>query len=376
MTRPLLMIPGPIELSPAVQAAVDGPPPSHVAPAVIQAFGDGLRRMRTVWGATDDSAPFAVAGSGTLAMDAAVANLVAPGDRALVVHTGYFSARMADMLRRRGAVVDVLAAEPGHAPDAEALTARLEATPADLVFITHVDTSTGVLVDLPGLAAAVRATDALLIVDGVCATGAERTDMAALGADVVLTASQKAIGLPPGLALWVASPRALARRDALTAPVPMFLDWQVWRPILTAYEEGRPSYFATPATPLIRALPVALDEIADVDAVHARHVDAARRLRAAWTALDLRLLPGDGLAAHTLSALWIPEGHDATLPAKVAAHGVIIAGGLLPELRSRYVRVGHMGYSTTRPDHLARTVEAIAHALGRDPRPALDALGG
>ncbi|MEL6185088.1 MAG: alanine--glyoxylate aminotransferase family protein, partial [Myxococcota bacterium] len=103
--RKLLMIPGPIEVSPEVRAAHDGPPPGHLAPPVVEAFGLSLERMRAVWQAPASAQPFLIAGSGTLAMDMAAANLVQSGDRVLVLGTGYFSDRMAEILQRYGADV-------------------------------------------------------------------------------------------------------------------------------------------------------------------------------------------------------------------------------------------------------------------------------
>lgn len=373
MSRPLLMIPGPVEVSPAVEAACSGPPSSHVSPELVAAFGDALRAMRPAWRASPESAPFVVAGSGSLAMEMAVVNLLDPGQRVLVVHSGYFSDRMAQMLRRRGVEVERVVAEAGDAPAAAAVGAALDTNPADAVFVTHVDTSTGVRADVEGIAAEARRAGCLLVVDGVCATGGERFEMEAWGADVYLTASQKALGLPPGLALLVASPRALATRLALKSPPPLSLDWESWRPVHEAYEAGRPSYFATPATPLVRGLTVGLRELLEtregplvgMEAAWARHARVGGAMRAAWAALGLRLLPrAEALAANTLSALWLPDGADATLPARVAARGVYVAGGLLPELRARYFRVGHMGWATLQPEMLERTVRAVAGALG------------
>lgn len=380
--RPLLMIPGPIELSPGVQAAADGPALSHTAPDLIAAFGQALRDMRAVWQAGPDAQPLVVAGSGTLAMEMAACNLLDPGQHALVVDTGVFSARMAEMLARRGAVVRRLSAEPGEAPPLAALEQALAAGPLHAVFVTHVDTSTGVRVDLPAIASRVRPTGALLVVDGVCALAGEAFAVEALGVDVALTASQKALGLPPGLALSVVSPRALEARAALAHPPPLALDWTEWLPIHRAYEEGRPSYFATPATGLVRALPVALRELLDaregphagMEAVFARHARVARALRAAWRPLGLRLVPKEALAANTLAALWLPDGVEPSFPAAVAKRGVVIAGGLHPAIRTRSVRVGHMGHVTTRPELLARTVRAIGEALAEAGAPGdLDA---
>src|SRR5512147_3009584 len=115
---PLLMIPGPVEISPAVLAAAAAPPLGHLDPALQAAFAGALRAMRKIWRAGDDAAPFVVPGSGTLAMESAASNLLAPGERALVVVTGTFGDRMVEMLRRRGSEVEIVAAAPGDAPDA------------------------------------------------------------------------------------------------------------------------------------------------------------------------------------------------------------------------------------------------------------------
>src|SRR3954462_4172878 len=112
----LLMIPGPVEISPAVLAAASVPPPSHTSPRLIEAFGSSIERMRQVWQADAASQPFLVTGSGTLAMEMAAANLIEPGDRALVVVTGYFSERMAEILRRHGAEVVTIEGAVGTVP--------------------------------------------------------------------------------------------------------------------------------------------------------------------------------------------------------------------------------------------------------------------
>jgi len=359
----LLMIPGPIELSPAVKAAAQDVP-SHVAPDFIDAFGRVLGGMRAVWRAPDGAQPFVLAGSGTLAMEVAAVNLIAPDDPVLVVDTGYFSARMALMLERRGALVRRVPAEPGHTVPPEAVAAALQAAPAKAVFITHVDTSTGVRADVAAIAKIAKAHGSLVVVDGVCATVGERLDQSADEVDVYLTASQKAIGAPPGLAMLVASPAALAARAALSTPPPLSMDFDSWRPIMEAYEDGRPSYFGTPATSLVLAADAAIAEIGDVESAWTRHQAVADRMRAAWTHLGLSLLPArEDLAANTLSAIHYPDGVDASFLGGVKERGVVVAGGLHPLLKDSYFRVGHMGWVTTQPQLLAQTVRAIGEAL-------------
>lgn len=362
----LLMIPGPIEISDAVREAAAGPPPGHLAADFMEAFGASLEKMRAVWCASADSQPFIVAGSGTMAMDMAVANLLQPGEKALVAASGYFSHRVAEMIRRRGVDVTIVDSEPGAAPDLEAVERALAEVSPKALFATHVDTSTGVRVDAESLARLAQAHGALSVFDGVCATAAERFEMERWGADVYLTASQKAIGLPAGLALMVASPRALAAREALEIAPPMSMDFAEWIPIMRAYEARRPSYFSTPATTLVRALPVGLDEILaeGMESRFALHARAGRAFRAAWSAMGLTLVPAsEDVTANTLSALWYPDGVDASLVGAIKARGVVVAGGLHPAIKAKYFRVGHMGAVLGQRDALHQTVRAVAEAL-------------
>lgn len=360
------MIPGPVELSPAVLAAASGPPPGHVSPRLIEAFGSSLERMRRIWQADAASQPFLLAGSGTLAMEAAAANLIEPGDRALVVSTGFFSERMMEILRRHGADVVQVTAPVGDAPSAEEVREILGKSPFKALFATHVDTSTGVRVDPELLCRLAREAGILSVFDGVCAAAGEPFEMAAWGADLYFTASQKALGLPPGLALMVASERALAARAGRKSPPPpLYLDWESWLPIHRAYEERKPSYFATPATSLVMALEAGLGEILQ-DGIASRieaHARAAAALRNAWRALGLRSVPREAVTGNTLSVLFFPEGIDAALVPRIAARGVIVAGGLHPAVKTTSFRIGHMGYTVTRPDYLRRTVEAVGGAL-------------
>ncbi len=234
-----------------------------------------------------------------------------------------------------------------------------------LMTVTHVDTSTAVLAPVKELAAVARKHGVLVVVDGVCSVGGEALEMDAWGIDVAFTASQKALGCPPGLAVLLASPKALATWKARTRPVAaMYLDFAEWLPIHEAYEAERPSYFATPPVNSIMALDVSLGHLVEegMGARIERHAKLANSVRAAWQALGLRPLPmSPAVSANTLSALYYPPGVDAALVKAVAAEGVVIAGGLHPALKPKYFRVGHMG-AVSRAD-LVTTVSAIERAL-------------
>ena len=347
MSRPRLMIPGPIEFTDEVMSEMSRPTPSHVDPAFIEVFGQALERLRTVFLAGPDYQPFILAGSGTLAMDSAVANLVEPGDRALVVDTGYFSQRMADIVRRYGGEVTLLSAAPGETITPEQLRAAMASDAYNLVTITHVDTSTGVLTDVKGLTAVAKEQDALVIVDGVCAAAAEEMRQEAWGVDAYLTASQKAIGTPPGLGLLVASPAALAKWRGRKHPVGSYYsDWGYWLPIMQAYEARKVGYFGTPAVNLVMALNVSLQQILDegMEQVFARHVLLSNAVKAGLAAMGMTQLPTDmAHAAHTLTCPRYPEGVDASFLKAVRANGAILAGGLHPAIKGEYFRIGHMG---------------------------------
>jgi alanine-glyoxylate transaminase/serine-glyoxylate transaminase/serine-pyruvate transaminase len=365
--RKLLMIPGPIEFTPEVLRAMGLPTTSHVAPNFIEVFGQALERLRQVF-LCPGGQPFVVAGSGTLAMDIAAANLVEPGDRALVVNPGYFGDRFAAILERYGAAVtQVRAPTVGDAPSLEAVEAALKEGGHKLMTITHVDTSTAVGADVKGLAALGREYGVLVIVDGVCAVAGEEMRQEEWSIDLALTASQKAIGVPPGLALVVAGPRALDAFHQRRTPVGnYYADWTLWLPIMEAYEARRPGYFGTPPVNLIWALNVSLGQILEegMDARFARHRRLSEALKTAVAALGMKQVPVSAdKGATTLTAPYYPDGVDRTVLGHIKQAGVILAGGLHPAIKDRYFRVGHMGVVS--PSDILATVGAIEQGLAR-----------
>jgi len=366
-SRKLLMIPGPIEFTPEVMRAMGMPTASHVAPNFIEAFGLALERLREVF-LCPNGQPFVVAGSGSLAMDMAAANLVEPGDRALVVNTGYFGDRFAAILGRYGAeVTEVRAATVGDAPELAEVEAALKADQFKVMTITHVDTSTAVGADVQALAALGRRYGALVVVDGVCSVAGEEMRQEEWGIDLALTASQKALGVPPGLALVVAGPRAIKSFRQRRAPVlNYYADWTQWLPIMEAYEERRPSYYGTPPVNLIWALNVSLGQILEegMEARFGRHRWLSHALKAGITALGMSQVPvSPSKTATTLTAPYYPDGVDAAVLKQISQAGVILAGGLHPEIKARYFRIGHMGAVT--PSDILTTVGAIEHGLAQ-----------
>jgi alanine-glyoxylate transaminase/serine-glyoxylate transaminase/serine-pyruvate transaminase len=363
--RKLLMIPGPIEFTPEVLRAMGMSTTSHIAPNFIDVFDQALKRMRQVW-LCPDGQPFIIAGSGTLAMDMAASNLIEAGDKALVVSSGYFSDRFVAILEGCGAeVTQVRAPTIGDVPALEQVEAALKADEFKLMTITHVDTSTAVGTDVKGLAALGREHGVLVVVDGVCSVAGEEMRQDEWGIDLALTASQKAIGVPPGLALLVAGPRAMdAFRKRKTPVTNYYADWSRWLPIMESVEAHKPLYFGTPPVNHIWALNVSLGQILEegMEARFARHWKLSGAFKAGIEALGMRQVPvRPEVTATTLTAPYYPEGVDATLLGHINQAGVIVAGGLLPPIKGRYFRVGHMG-AVNAADILS-TVGAIERGL-------------
>ncbi len=362
--RDLLMIPGPINFDPGVLRALSAPTAGHTAPEFVSRFGEALDWMKQVFVAPSGT-PFAIAGSGTLAMDMAVCNLVEPGDRAVSLSTGYFSDRMSAILERYGAQVTTLRAPVGDTVPIEAVQAALEQVRPKVFTLTQVDTSTGVAVDVRALAKLAQGYGALVIVDGVCSIAGMELPQEAWGVDVALTASQKAIGVPPGLALLVASPRAIESFKARKKPVANYYgDWANWLPIMEAYLARKAAYFATPAVNMIYALHESLRQILaeGLEARIARHRRLSDAFKAGAAAIGLRPVPvRPEIAATTMSALYFPDGIDAKLIGKIRERNVVVAGGIYAAIRERYFRVGHMGV-IDRADIVA-TLAAIEGAL-------------
>ena len=363
--RKLLMIPGPIEFEPEVLRAMGMATTSHVASDFIEVFGKSLELMREVW-KSPKGQPFIVAGTGTLAMDMAAANLIEHGDRALVLSTGYFGKRFKDILDRYGAKTTMLEAPLGEVVSIEAIEKELKTRQYKVLTITHVDTSTGILVDPEPIAKLAQKYNTLSILDGVCSVAGEEIHQDQWGLDIVLTASQKAIGVPPGLALLMASQKAMdvwEKRKTLVSNY--YADWNNWLPIMSAYEERRPSYFGTPAVNLIVALEASLKIICKEGMSERlkRHQNLAKAFRAGISALQLEIIPKkDTIAANTLTAVFYPDGIDgAALIAKMADSDVIIAGGLLPEIKAAYFRIGHMGSVST--NDIIAVLGALERAL-------------
>lgn len=197
-------------------------------------FGETLSMLRKLFQTTDPAAqPFVINGSGTLGWDLVAANLVEPGENALVLSTGYFGDAFADCLGVYGANVTKLDGPVGGRPQLPEIEKALAEKKYKVLTVTHVDTSTGVLSEIKSLAATVCkvSPETLVIVDGVCSVACEELAFDAWGLDGVVTAGQKAIGCPAGLSISMFSGRALeALENRKKPPATYFASMKRWLP--------------------------------------------------------------------------------------------------------------------------------------------------
>ncbi len=343
--RTLLMIPGPTSVGPDVLAASSRPVLSHSDPYFVASAGRCLNGLRTLFGAPN-AQPIVVAGSGTLAMEIGIVNLVEPGERVLILETGVFARRFAAILERNGVEYRIEAAPLGQPIDPDRVRRALEEFRPKVMTITHVDTSTGVRVDVPTLARIGREHDVLVVVDAVCSIGGEEFQGDAWGVDVSLTASQKAIGGPPGLAIVTVGERALAVRRARRTPFSgFFTDVLNWLPVMESYEGGNSAYFGTPAVTMIAALEVAIENaLAEgMEPRVERHRRNASAFKAGIAAVGLKDVAVEGCSANTLTAARVPGGLANALIDAVHDEGITISRAIHPDLQGSTFRVGHMG---------------------------------
>ncbi|KAJ3515756.1 hypothetical protein NLJ89_g1563 [Agrocybe chaxingu] len=335
-------IPGPIEVADEVLYANAHPSMSHVSPDFIPVFGDSIRMVREVL-FTKDAQPFLISGSGTLGWDQVAANLVEPGEEALVLHSGYFGDSFAECLETYGASVTQIKAPIGGTVPFESIAAALQEKKYKIITFTHVDTSTGVLSDAARIAETVRrvSPDTLIVMDAVCSVASEEIRFDDWGLDVVLTASQKGLGAPPGLSILAASQKAIGvweeRKKRGVREGSYYASWGKWLPIMKAYESGSAAYFATPPVNLIYAFHASLSLILartspSVPSIAKRfelHRAASQRIKSAASSLGLSQVPlAASEAANGMTALYFPEGVGASdLLPRLVGKGVVVAGG-------------------------------------------------
>ena len=357
--RELLMIPGPTMVSPRVLRMLAKPALSHVSTEFVDGFAEALELQKELF--MTDGIPFMLSGSGTLGMEAAVANLLEKGDRVLCVENGFFGEKWEEIITAHGGEIDRLRYDWGKAVDPKDVQEKLSGGDYKFFTVEHVDTSTGIANPIDKIGEAAKDSNALYIVDSVCGLGGMPLKMDEWHIDLALTGSQKAIGAPPGISLFCLNERAWNVVENRNSPIPdYYANLKRWKPIM----DSPRGYFATPAVGMVLGMREALKIIHEegLETRWKRHKVFADAFQAGIKALGLGSYPEKGYNAHTLTVPKIPEGVD---DAKMRGimnqkHRVIIAGGL-GKLGGKTVRVGHMGSDTS--NDVIATIAAMEMAL-------------
>jgi serine---pyruvate transaminase len=325
-----------------VSQAMAEPMLYHRAPAFIEVYARALRRLKLVFQTKNDVLMFACTGSG--AMESAVANLVRPGEPALVASCGKFGERWAELSDAYGGQTVHWETEWGQKIDPAELDRVLGENPeVEVVFTTLSETSTGVVNDVQALTEVAHAAGALIVVDAVSGLGAVPIPQDEWGVDVVVAGSQKALMCPPGLAFASAGDAALER----AASIPGRRHYFDWQKTLKGQRKDPPDSPFTPAVTLFVALDVALRMIEEegLDQVFERHRLLGNATRAAAKALDLDLFGPEDENSNVVTAIQLPESIDGAKVPKTMRdkYGITIAGGQ-GKLKGKIARIAHCGY--------------------------------
>jgi len=335
-----LLTPGPTPVPPEVLAALAEPVVHHRARDYREIYERCLARLGEVYRTQNVVLMFTTSGTG--AFESAVANLTSAGDRQLVLSAGNFGERWAGMAKAFGADLVHVKLEWGEMPEPEDLRSALAATgDVRVVYLTHSETSTGVVCDVQALAAVAKEAGALVVVDAVSSLGAVPVETDAWELDVVVSGSQKALMCPPGVAFVSVSAAALDAAARPTSPR-YVLDWE-----RTRKAQAKLDAPFTPPVSIVRALDVALGLLLEegLEPAFDRHARLGRACREGAKAMGLELFSPDDERSAVVTAIRAPEGVDATEIVSTLRDrfGITIANGQ-GDLKGKIFRIGHIGW--------------------------------
>ena len=334
-----LFIPGPTPVPPQVMTAMTKPVIGHRSGEFSRLYRSVVKKMQKVYQTENDV--FVLSNSGTGALEMALANTVNPGEKVLSLVTGYFAQRFNRIATVLGAEVETLEFPWEGPADLAVVEKKLRQGNFKALLVTHNETSTGVVNDLAGLGRLTAPTDTLLLVDAVSSLGGVDIKTDEYHLDMVMTSSQKALMLPPGLSVISVSPKAWERVEKCRGKS-VYFSLNDYRQLIA---KGHTPW--TPAVGLLFGLEAALDMILaeGLEEVFCRHRRLARAVRAGMRALGLRVVASEEWASPTVTAMWAPAGVN---PDELRSFlreelGVYMSGGK-GSLAGRVFRFGHMGY--------------------------------
>jgi alanine-glyoxylate transaminase/serine-glyoxylate transaminase/serine-pyruvate transaminase len=355
----ILLGPGPSMVDPRVLRAMTTPLVGHLDPAFLALMNNTQELLRYVM-QTQNPITIPVSGTGTAAMEAAVANMVEPGDGVLVCINGYFGGRLADMVERYGGIVQTITRPWGEVFTPQEVAAALDQHLAQVVAIVHAETSTGARQPLDEIVRVVHEHGAVLIVDAVTSLGGVPLQVDTMGIDVCYSGAQKCLSCPPGASPITLGPRAIEKLERRTSKV---INWYLDLSLVQKYWGKERTYHHTAPISQNYAFYEALRIVAEegLEARWERHHRNAELLWAGLEALGLELHVPLEFRLPSLTTVRIPEGVDdaAVRRALLDDYNIEISGGL-GELKGKVWRIGLMGYSSRREN-----VELLLSALGK-----------
>jgi alanine-glyoxylate transaminase/serine-glyoxylate transaminase/serine-pyruvate transaminase len=358
-----LMGPGPSEVHPRVLRAMSTPLVGHLDPSFVEIMDEVQDLLRYTF-RTDNKWTIPVSGTGSAAMEAAIGNLVRPGDTALVPTNGYFGGRMAEMVRRAGGEVARVDAPWGEPLDPAGVEAALADHDPDVFGFVHAETSTGVRQpDVPALTQAAHDHDALVIADTVTSLGGVELRVDEWGIDAAYSGPQKCLSCPPGASPLTLNDRAVEKVLARDTAV---RSWYLDVSLLDDYWGETRSYHHTAPITNVYALREALRLVAEegIEARWDRHREVAGALKAGLEAMGMEMNASEDAWLPSLNAVRVPAGVDdgVVIDELVADYDLEIASGL-GDLAGEIFRIGCMGHSAR-----AETVSYLVSALGETLR--------
>ncbi len=370
----LLLGPGPSPVSPRVLRAMSVPLLGHLDPKFLEIMNEVQGQLRAVLG-TQNQFTIAVSGTGSAGMEAALVNVLEPGDTMIVVVSGVFGTRMADIVGRCGAKLVKIEIPWGQVVRPEQIEEALKKEgKVKAVGLVHAETSTGAWQPMEGLGKLCHDHGAMLVVDTVTSLGGVPVEIDAWGADAVYSGTQKCLSCPPGLAPFSLSQRAL---DALKARKTKVQSWYLDASMIADYwADGKRAYHHTAPISMVYALREALRLVQEegLPARFERHRRNSAALLAGLAALGCEPQAAAGHRLPSLNCVKVPAGVDELAVRKwlLAERNIEIGGGLGP-LAGKVWRVGLMGEGS-RQEHVLAVLAALEQALaaqGKGPRPGL-----
>ena len=340
MKKNHLLAPGPTPVPQPVLEAMAKPLFHHRTSEFESHFADIRNGLEWLYQVKNDV--ITLASSGTGGMEACVSNLLSVGEKALVVEGGKFGERWTEICKAYGVIPDVLSVVSGHSVNISDLEAKLIEGKHHAVLIQASETSTGSKHDIQGVSKAIKkvSPDTLLVVDAITALGVYEVQPENWELDAVVTGSQKALMLPPGLAFVWLSDNAWKRTEQSNCPS-YYFDLQIERK-----SQAKNTTAWTPAISLMMGLKTALAMMQEegLENIYKRHAILSKSTREAVQSMGLDIFP-KGLIAECLTAVEVPNGvNGKEIPKKMQADcGVTIAGGQ-GELSDKIFRIGHLGY--------------------------------